>query len=457
MPRNKNKIILISALFSVMLLTLTAGGVNAGDYELKKVIIGDEKLFSIECRDVEIKDLLRAIAKENGLNLIVAEEISATVTLSFENISLKDALDSILKANKLDYAIDKNVIRIVRAEVVEKKEDGEIKVVEPEVRLVTAIVKLNYAQASELADSLAPAFAGKGTATFDTRTNSLILNVPEDNLEHIKSIISKLDTQTKQIMIRAKIVETTSDYSKQLGIQWGGNYSMDPRYGTSTDYNFPNTGGVYGSSGDGTYAVNMPSTDATSGIGINFGSINKAINLDMRLSAMEKNGAINIVSKPHITTMNNKPAKIHSGITFRVRTSSNVTSGTSTTTESELEQINAGIDLVVTPSYTRDGFIELNIDATKSEPDFSKVVDGIPGIIDKNANTTVLVKDGETTVIGGLVKDVENNLDQSVPFLSKIPIIGWLFKSKTTVDTKEELLIFITPTLVTNENIAVSE
>ncbi|MFC1855898.1 secretin N-terminal domain-containing protein [Thermodesulfobacteriota bacterium] len=332
-----------------------------------------------------------------------------------------------------------------------KKGEAEKKE-EKELEYVTEVVRLSYAKAEELKGAIEGSIPADSTVTFDNRTNSLLIKAEKVNIDKIIDIISQLDSVTKQIMIKAEIVEATEGFSKELGIQWGGDYSYGRKYGNSPGNNFPNSYDFTGSSGTNSYAVNLPSENATAGIGINFGSLTKAINLDLRLSAMEKNGKIHVVSKPRIATLNNMPAKIHSGITFRVRTSTEVTSGNSSTTESELDEIKAGIDLVVTPRISHDNLIELKIDVTKSEPDFSAAVDGIPGIIDKNANTTVLVKNGETTIIGGLNKDAKNDLIQSVPFFAKIPIIGWFFRNKTNVDSKENLLILITPILIENSN-----
>ncbi len=441
----------------VFMMLLGAGNgytIPSGDKKLTPFNIKGETFFSIECRDVDIKDLLRAIAKENDINLIVSEDINAKVTLSFEKISLKSALNTILKANKLAYIEEDGVIRIIKEEDLPAKEEEKKEAsAEKKIETITAIVTLRYASSSELKENLSEIMPDGSSVSADERTNSLILNVDKEEIDNIKEIIRKLDTQPKQIMIKAWILETTSDFTKELGVQWGGSYVMNSAYGNATQYSFPNSIGIAGGAGSGTYAVNMPVSGSTSGVGINLGSINNVVNLDLRLSAMEKSGKIKIISEPHIATLNNKPAKIHSGMTYRVRTSSNVTSGDTTSLESELEQINVGVDLIVTPKVSYGDLIELKISATKSEADFSKVVDGIPGIIDKNAETTVLVKNGETTVIGGLDKNINNEVTNSVPFFSKIPFIGWMFKQESKIDSNEKLLILITPILIEDGNI----
>jgi len=422
----------------------------SGNFAIKgETSENNEKLFSIECRDVEIKDLLRAIAKENDLNLIIPAEIKKRVTLSFKDIKIIDALNAILKSNKLDYIIRDNVMRVGTKEDIlnEIKEGGGAKDADKS-NFVTKVIGLSYADAGELKDAIKGTVPEGSMIGSDGRTNSLLLNVDESNMVGINDIIEKLDTETKQIMIKAEIVETSNDFSKELGVQWGGNYTRNPNYNNSFSTNFPATMNLEGSGGSGTYAVNLPVTSPTAGIGISFGSLTGSGSLDLRLSAMERSGKIHVVSKPRITTLNNKPAKIHSGITFRVRTSTTTTSDEASSSDTDLEEVKAGIDLIVTPKISHDNLIELNIDVTKSEPDFSKVVDGIPGITDKNANTTVLVKNGETTVIGGLMKNAKSESKGAVPFFSKIPILGWFFRSKANVDTYEELTIFITPVLI---------
>lgn len=457
----KRRYPLLNVIMSFFVVIFFYGTAFSGNFSLKgDSSKSDEKLFSIECRNVEIKDLLRAIARESGLNLIIPEGITHNVTLSFEDVSIEAALDAILRSNKLAYIIKDNVMRVDKkenlideldeAKEALKGEEGAKAKGEP--HRVTKVIGLSYADAGALKDIIQSSVPPGVTIAADTRTNSLLISAEDKDFDNINDIIDALDTETKQIMIKAEIVETSSDLSKELGIQWGGNYTRNGTYNNAFNTNFPATMNFNGSSGSGTYAVNLPVTAPTSGIGISFGSITGSSNLGLRLSAMEKSGKIHIVSNPRIATLNNKPARIHSGITFRVRTTSETTTGATTSTDTNLREVKAGIDLIVTPRISHDDLIELHIDVTKSEPDFSKVVDGIPGIIDKNANTTVLVKNGETTVIGGLKKATKNNAKGSVPFFSKIPVLGWFFRNSTDVDSHEELTIFITPVLIDSRN-----
>jgi type IV pilus assembly protein PilQ len=170
-----------------------------------------------------------------------------------------------------------------------------------------------------------------------------------------------------------------------------------------------------------------------------------------KLNAAEEKGDISILSRPSVTTLNNQPARIRSGVTFYVKASGDISIGSGTTgtsTSSGLETIESGIELIVTPQITVRDFVKLTIEATESQPDFSRAVEGIPAIIDNTASTTVLLKNQETTIIGGLLQSRKAQQQKGVPWLSKIPLLGWFFRSKTNTNTKSELLVFIKPTIL---------
>ncbi len=198
--------------------------------------------------------------------------------------------------------------------------------------------------------------------------------------------------------------------------------------------------------------VNLPAANPTSGFGILVGNLGGGVDLEAQLTAAEESGDAHIISQPSITTVNNTPAKIRSGLKVYVKTNSTIavggSGGSASSEESGLQEIDTGIELTVTPQMTASDTIKLKIDAVESEADFSRTVDNIPAVIDNTASTTVLVRDGETTVIGGMMKVNKSSTSQGVPFISSIPILGWLFKNKTKTKTDNELLIFITPRIV---------
>jgi len=374
----------IHCLFLISILLCHIPAAQAQPYNnIKAKIEGDTTLFTIEVKDAELKDVLRALAKQNNLNIIVSEDITAKATFNFD------------------------------------------------------------------------------------RTNTIILRDMKKNIEDARLLIKSMDTRTMQVVIEARIIEVQTNFARDMGVQWGAAHGTTNRdnftsaFGststappsTSTPTGFIGSGGQFSSQPN--YAVNVPAS-GTAGVlgalGLSFGKLSgDPLLLDLRISAGERNGKLKIVSQPKITTMNNNPATIHSGLTFKVKTTTTTTTTTATTTGTGLEEVKTGIDLAVTPQISADDFILLNIVASKSEPDFTRTVDGIPGVSEKKASTSVLVKDGETTVIGGLYKSTSSDSENAIPYLSRVPILGWLFKSTSKSSDNEELLVFITPRIVRYE------
>lgn len=394
----------------------------------------EERLFSIEVRDADVSDVLRALARQSGLNIILGEGVAGKVSLSFREIPFRQALEMIIKAQGLAYTTQKNVFWVG------KKVD-----VSDEMRV--EIVRLNYGDPANAVQQLKGTLSPEGAAFADTRTNSVVLRDLPKNLEMAKGLLKAVDTQTPQVEIEARIVEANNSFTRQLGVQWGGAYS------SGRDF----IGGsalLPRSTGERNFAVNLPAALPTSGLGLVLGNISKKVFLDIELSAAEMRGELKIVSRPKISTLNNRPATIHSGLTFRVKLTQAIVTGanaatTTTTGLGGLEQIKTGIDLTVTPQINADGFIILNINTNKSDPDFTRTVDNIPGVSEKSASTFVLVKDGDTVVIGGLYKTTSSDQKGSVPFLSNLPVLGSFFRSEAKDSTHEELLVFITPRIVT--------
>jgi type IV pilus assembly protein PilQ len=291
----------------------------------------------------------------------------------------------------------------------------------------------------------------------DIRTNRLIVRDIRQRILAAQRMVQKLDTQTPQVLIEARIVEANTTFSRDVGIQWGGNISLSPATGNPTGLVFPSTVGIAGGSplGLGTaqgilnptapnFGVNLPAAVGLGqggAVGFTFGSIGGNVNLNLRISAAEENGQAKIISAPKITTLDNQKATIQQGLSIPISQSSAL--GVNTIF------VDANLVLTVTPHVTRDGSVIMDIVATKNEPDFQRVgSQGDPTIIRKEARTQVLIKDGETTVIGGIyTRNVTTNI-RSIPLLSQIPILGWLFKKTLKSDTRTELLIFITPRIV---------
>jgi len=406
----------------------------------------------MEFRDAEIKDVLRAVGQAANLNMIVSDGVSGKVSLSLKDVAILDALDSILKTKGLTYVRDANMLRVLAlAEV--RDSDMEIRV-----------FPLGHASSQDILLILDKVKSEKARISIDSRMNALVVRDLSLNIDYMDHLLKSLDVRMPQVLIEAKIVEVSSNYARELGVQWGGRSSSTSGNGTtvvsggttapgavvgSTSFNAL-TGGV-GSSGNA-YAVNLPAnlgSGSGAALGISFGKLGGKLALDLQLSAMQTTGNGKILSSPKVMTVNNKEAKISSGIDIPVRTVSataNTTGGSLNTLGVQI--ISASLMLSTTPTIAQDGRISLAIKVEKSEPDFTNQVDGIPTITKRSANSELVVHDGETIVLGGILTKSEGESESAVPLLSKIPIIGWLFKKKSKFENQAELMIFITPTIV---------
>lgn len=389
-------------------------------------------LYEIIFQNAGLRESLRLIATAGNYNIIIPETLEGRVSLVFHDTPLLDALGSILRVNELEFAHENNIIRVGKPE---EFASGAF--------FDTKQISLQYASAKDLVETVKSHLSDKGTITADTRTNTLIIKDFQSVTSALGDMVKKLDRQDVQIRIEAKIVDVTRNFSRSMGIQWGLNKDTGRVFGFG--------GADVGTITDSTNPLNidLPALNPTSGIGILVGNLFNETDLEAQLTAAEDKGDAHIISQPSVTTVNNTAAKIRSGVKIYVKVTSTIAVGGSgggaSGEDSGLEEIDTGIELTVTPQITAQNMIKLKIDAEESEADFSRTVDGIPAVIDNTASTTVLVRDGETTVIGGLMK-VKKTTDKSgVPFVSSIPVVGWLFKSKTKTRDDNELLIFITP------------
>lgn len=397
---------------------------------------GDD-IYDIRFRLAPLRNALQFLAWLAGINIVIPDDVEGVVTVDFRNVRVGDALNSVVKANDLDYTVEGNVVRIGSA--AEFKETGE--------NLKTETFRLRFATASNLTEKVKNLITESGSVVADNRTNSLVVRELPGNIDSVRRFINDIDIKDAQVLIESKIMEVAKKFVRSLGVQWGVNRST----GMVRPVGLNAVG--QGDSG-GNLNVNLGATDPTSGLGLLIGRIG-GVDIDIAISAAEQRGDLFIISDPSIVTSNGKAARIRSGTTLYIRTSGDVTIGTSggtgTTLGSGLQEIETGVELKVTPQITVGNFVKLDIEAITSQPDFSQTIEGIPVIIDNVARTTVLVKDGETTVIGGLSRMNESLSKDRVPFLSKIPLFGNLFKNKNRRRENTQLMVFITPRVVRGE------
>ena len=404
--------------------------------------------ISLELKDADIKDVLRTFAKITGLNVVVDPDVSGSVTVNLENVPWDQCLDLILKINRLGYSVENNVLRVARIERLtqEKSQAAAFRKESENAAPLRTITKtLSYAKAANVKGLLTSQgfiLSDRGTVVVDERSNMLIIRDANDRLEGIVNLIDSVDQPNKQVVIEARIVESTRRFARSLGTVWGFTGAADAEHGTTTGWKFPNWATITGDSnfgGAGSAATNI------AGVGVlsfAFGDILDSFNLDFTINAAENDGLAKIVSSPRVTAQNNEKAHIQSGILLPIQTVANQTV--------TVQYVDATLSLDVTPQITAEGTVLLDIDIKKREPLTGINIAGGQNapISTRDAKTRVMVRDGGTTVIGGIYQFTDNDQKNGIPGLNKLPLIGWLFGNRNIENRHDELLIFITPRIV---------
>lgn len=401
---------------------------------------------TLEFKDADIKNIFRIIAEVSGYNMIIDNAVTGRVTIRLVSVPWDQALDIILDTNNLGMTKVGNVIRIARMADIKKEEEEKLATKQTKAKLEDLapprLIPISHAKATDIKTRLEGIKTDRGKIDVDERTNTIIITDVQKSIDDALALVKSLDTPTPQVMIEARIVEANTNFTRDLGVQWGTGYTADANHGNATGYYFPNSYGI-SAGGGGSYALTPPTTGSvgpTGGaIGISFGSINNTLSLDLRLSALEAQGWGKVISSPKVLTLDNKEASIEQGLEIPYQS---VTAQGNPDTKFK----SAKLSLKVTPHATADGRLNLKIVVNKDSPSSSvSGAGGAPAINTNVASTEILVKDGETTVIGGIYTTNKGESESYTPFLGKIPLIGWLFKSKSVTDQKSELLIFITP------------
>ncbi|MEI6226681.1 MAG: type IV pilus secretin PilQ, partial [Deltaproteobacteria bacterium] len=438
-------------------------GGAAPDYALigapgQKQYVGQR--ITLDFHDIDVRNLLRLLADVSKKNIVVADDVQGKITVSLRNVPWDQALDIVLQSKGLGKQEVGNVIRIAKFEVIAKEEAAKLEAQKNRqilLPLKVRIIPVNFSTAADLARQVKDVLTDRGTISIDERTNVLIVKDTQEALARAEGLVRSLDTETPGVLIESRIVEAASNFTQALGVQWGGNFGFAPATGNGLPVSFPNVMTGSGAS-DQTpnqgvqnkpnYAVNLPAPigqGSGGGIGLVFGSANGAFNLNLRLTALERKGLLKTISAPKVATLDNKEATISQGQSIPFSQVS--ASGVNTTF------VEALLELKVTPHVTADGSILMKIKATNNKPDPSLTgANGQPSITKRQAETTVLVKDGDTTVIGGIYTRSTSSTVSSVPFLGDIPILGFFFKSKSEDDAHTELLIFITPRVLNRQS-----
>ena len=428
---------------------------------LKRPTSMARKRLDIDLRNADIQNVLRLFAREGNVNIVTGDRLQGSVTMRLQNVPIADAFLVILKSLNLGYEEENGIYRVDEAKVFEGEAQARRDALQasfPIAPLEVILVPVNYADARELSNLLSTVLSTRGSVTVDTRTNTLVVKDVADNITAAQQLVYSLDTQTPQILIEARIVETNDRFVRQFGIQWGGDWLFSEANGNPTGLTFPSVVGISGAANDGqgpvnglsgnpNFAVNLPApigTGSGGGIGVTLGSVGNTANLALRLSALEEEGHIKIVSSPKIMTLDNRPAQISQGTSIPI----SVVSAQGVQTQF----VQANLQLQVTPHVTQDGNVQMNLLLSKSEPDFENTgARGDPTIITKDAQTELMVADGDTTVIGGIYSQTSGNSKSKVPWLGDIPVLGLFFRNYSENETRTELLIFVTPRIINRE------
>jgi len=453
------------------------------DLALARMNAGEKDAFAytgqkvtFDFKDIDIRNALKLIAEMSDLNIIMSDDVSGVLTMRLVDVPWDQALELILSARGLGKQTSGNVMRVAPMEVLRAEYETRLEAqrgsqqLEP---LLTEFITLNFTKVEDVkkiiegASSNATKTTGgspqsaaaaptsgtsssgtetsigilspRGSFLVDARTNTLIIKDTQDAINSVKRLIAIIDKPVQQVQIAARIVEATDNFDRDLGIRWGGKFTSNT--GTSKQVTV-GAAGAAGTVGNTNALVDLGAAVGAGvggAVGVSLGSLSSVLNLDLELSAAEADKDVKIISNPRVVTTNLKPAYIKQGVKVGI-----LTQGTANTPPTT-QLVDALLELTVTPQITGDNGVILDVKVTKNTP---TVFNTVTGIDSKEVSTNIYMKNGETIVIGGVYERTNSDVTMSVPFLSKIPLLGLLFKKNQVVDNKTELLIFITPTVM---------
>ena len=394
---------------------------------------------TLEFADAEVRKIFQLLSEVSNKNFVLGDDVSGTISIKLVNVPWDQALDIILDTKNLDKREDGNII-IIKGKGKFKsqaEEEQELKkALTKAIELKAEIFNINYSDIGSIVAQLTNLKTDRGTIAQDARTNKIIVKDIPQVLDDMRKLIIQLDVPEKQVMIEARIVEATSTFTRSLGVNWGLHY----RDGTASFMGINQLDTSFGGIASTPAPTSGLSGNSGGAMGISFGTLTSNISLDLRLNAAASAGLVKIVSTPKVATLNNKTAKITQG--------QQVPYTSSTSDKVETKFIEAALSLEVTPHINANGTIGMKIDAKNDSVGQATGGSTAPAINKKQATTEMLLRDGETTVIGGIYVDSDNESDDGVPYLMDIPFLGKLFKSNNKTKVKTELLIFITPRIL---------
>ena len=443
-----------STKFHVRPVQLTSEA-NGGEKTTPKedLVVGETRYIgrriSLDFQQADISNVLRLIAEVSGFNMVIGEGVKSKVTMKLVSVPWDQALDMILKMNGLGKIRQSNILWIDSLANIAKQQNEEAQAQDAKVKAEVLVDRVFYIRnllVTELMTALRQYLSPRGLMQMSQGSNALIVRDTETQIGVIKQLVDGLDLEVPQVQIEARIVQADTTYSRSLGVQWGIQ-NLNHLSGTGVANFSSGVNGGFGAKASD-FLVNLPATvgglTSTPGVGFTIGKTDGAL-LDMRLSAGELLGLSKVIAAPKVTTLDKREAKISQGESIPFQTTS--LQGTQTTF------VDANLELNVTPQITsRDPketgkLIMMKVRATRNAVGARSNPAG-PSIDRREATTQVNIRDGETMVIGGVFIDTQSNSVAGIPYLSRVPVLGWLFKQKTESVAKQELLIFLTPNIV---------
>jgi type IV pilus assembly protein PilQ len=418
--------------------------------------------LSLDLVNISLVDFFRLMAEEGGINIVMDPDIKGTTSIKVEKVPWDEIFEAVVSNNGLDRQIDGNLVRIVTKKTMQaeaKQQEDLKKATLLAADLDTRIRRLNYAKANDLLTVLKDQLSPRGTAVVDERSGSMVITDIPTSIDKVMKLIDGLDKPEPQVEIEARIVSGTRDFARDIGTQFGfvqgnlqrvtvGGANTSGKIGGTRPSDTPTAAsssgavstGTSATNNSGNYNVNLPSALPFGGLGLSVGNIFDTFLLDAAITAGESKGQAKLISQPKLTTQNNSPGTITQGLRFPVQVVANNTV--------TIQFQNAALTLTVTPQITSEGNIVLDLKIENNTPDFADAVQGIPSIRTSESQSRVLVSDGGTTVIGGILIDNEQTQRDLIPGLGSLPILGNLFRRSAVSHNTQEVLFFITPKII---------
>ena len=414
---------------------------------------GTETSIDLSFQDISIRSALQILADSQGFNLVAGDAVSGNITLQLDGVAWEQALELVLRAGNLAYRMEGNVMFVTTAEEMALQRQQELEASRAALELaplVTELLQVNYADASVLLELMLGAGEGatvaegsrgllssRGSASVDVRTNTIIVQDLAENLAAMRELLASLDVAVRQVLIEARIVNVSTDYSRDFGVRWAAAGTPDAggniRYGISQ--------GIAPGRQQDELAIDLGMAARASSFSIGYSGSSELIELE--LAALESSGYGEIIARPKVTTQDKVTAEIRSGVRIPYQSQAGGAAGGSVT---QFED--AVLLLRVTPRITPNGQINMELEVRQDA--VSPTASGVPSINTNEVITSALVDDGETIVLGGVFREEAATTESKTPILGDIPGIDWLFKRSITDTLRTELLIFITPGVIPN-------